>query len=70
MPVYQSEVSSVQCVCLYFYAAVMCSSDLFLEACSHMLVTVVFRLVREEDRRTAYVCTQIGQTSPKPTDVP
>ncbi len=37
-------------------------SDLFLEACSHMLVTVVCGFVSEEDRPAAYVCVQIGQT--------
>lgn len=41
--------------------------DLFLEACSHMLVTVVCGFAREEDRWTAYV---IGRTPLTPADVP
>lgn len=47
----------------------MACSDLFLEACCHMLVTVVCGFVRDEDRQTASVCVQMGRTPLTPTDV-
>lgn len=53
---------------VYLAVLLVCSCyDLFLEACSHMLVTVVCGFAREEDRWTAYV---IGRTPLTPADVP
>lgn len=64
-----ASVKHLDCICLYYAAAMGCS-DLFLEACCHMLVTAVCGFVREEDRRTACVSVQMGRTPLTPTDVP
>ena len=57
-----ASVKHLDCISLYYAAATGCS-DLFLEACCHMLVTAVCEFVREEDRRTACVFVQIGMDS-------